>query len=169
MPLTPTSKGTVPPGGYCRYRDPDDGWEFAHPYYDHVKNEAFRHRTSSNLEIPTDWDFFFDQAYCKSTPQACVEIQTIPESSPLSKTQLAINFARSMGQWAMSGFKIASAEVLKERHAQCEGDIEGGIPRCPHFASWNGFSIARCGKCGCSMLKTYIATEKCPIGKWGPV
>lgn len=170
MSATPKDRGVVPPGGLCHYQDPDDGWSFSHPYYDHVKTTAWKHRREHALPIPADWDSFFDAQFCRATPQACVEVPAPPAERAPTLVQMATQFTRSMTNWAMSGFRVTSWEEYKARQLQCAGDAATNAPRCPYFASWAGFALSRCEKCGCSAgVKLWLATERCPIGKWDPV
>lgn len=70
--------------------------------------------------------------------------------------------AESAKKWVTSGLQLADEEVLRER-----------LKACRECEFWNpqGFrGTGRCMKCGCSTwAKLRMATEKCPVGKWGPV
>lgn len=168
--IRPINRGQVPPGGYCRYKDPDTGFEIAHPYYDHVKGLARQHRVEKGFLIPHDWDEWFDIEYCKSTPTACQNFPDGNAEKAPSFLQLATNFTRSMMHWAMSGFKVVDYDQFKERYSQCAGrPSEGdspGLPQCKYFGRFPAFGLTKCSYCGCAGLKLYIKTEKCPIGKW---
>lgn len=161
----PLRRGTVPVGGYCRYKDPDAGFEVKHPYYDFCKGMAKQGRVERGLAIPFDWDAFFDEQFCKATPQACVDVPDAPRETGPSWTRLAIQFGASMMGWAKSGFRVVSWEGFKRRYEQCTGDGVS-VPRCVHFNRFAGTGVTRCGKCGCTSLKLFLASEKCPIGKW---
>lgn len=163
--LVPRSKGIVPPGGQCRYTDPDTGWRYAHPYYENVSESARSYRLAAGLPIPDDWDAFFDEQFCKATPQGCVEV---PQVTP-GAGKMAVTFAKSMLQWALSGFKVTTEEQFQARQDQCAGNSAKKIPRCQYFGSWSSFGFARCTKCGCFRLKLFLPESRCPIGKWGPV
>lgn len=68
----------------------------------------------------------------------------------------------SAAKWVVKGMRHTSEEELTRR-----------IETCRSCEFWNpqGFNhTGRCMKCGCSTwAKLRMATEKCPIGKWGPV
>lgn len=72
------------------------------------------------------------------------------------------SFAKSMLKWAKKGFRVVSAEQLDARLRECK--------RCEY---WNPEALSgtgRCKICGCStQAKLRLATEKCPLDKWGPV
>lgn len=72
-----------------------------------------------------------------------------------TKLQMARQFAYESTRWAVYGAPRVSEEVFQFRLDQCEG--------C-HF--WNGqsaFGYGKCGKCGCSGLKLFMATTRCPL------
>lgn len=70
-------------------------------------------------------------------------------------------FTSSMAKWVKSGLSRVSEDVFQSRLAVCKG--------CEF---WDGKALkgtGRCRKCGCSTWgKLKLATEKCPIDKWGP-
>lgn len=135
-----------------------------HPYYGRVKDLAHAYRVKQGLVIPWDWDFWYDQQYCRSTPSACVEIPDKPSEAKLSLMGMAKEFGLSLLRWSKSGFKIVPYEVFRERYLTCSGDETH--PRCPHFTNFPYFGVTRCGKCGCASVKLHMATEHCPIKKW---
>lgn len=161
----PAHRGVVPPGGLCRYTDPDAAFTVAHPYYTRCRDLAKAGRISRSLPIPYDWEAFFDEQLCRATPQACIEVPDAPIETGPSWIALAAQFATSMTRWITRGFPVTPWDEFKQRYAQCAGD-GAGTPRCPHFGRFASTGIARCGKCGCSSLKLFLKTEHCPIKKW---
>lgn len=163
----PISRGTVPIGGMCRYKDPDAGFEVAHPYYEWCKAWAHDGRVKRGLPIPYNWDEFFDDQLCKAVPQACYDVPEVGPQPP-RWSQMATNFLNSALTWMKSGFKVVDFETLKFRVTQCAGDAgdpAAGIPstpRCKYFTTFNGTTLTRCAKCGCGGLKLHMATEQCP-------
>ena len=76
--------------------------------------------------------------------------------------QKAKSFTYSAVEWARAGFAVVSDEQYKERWDICHS--------CPFFDQTAFFSDGKCTKCGCDFsLKSKMATEKCPEGKWGSV
>lgn len=80
-----------------------------------------------------------------------------------SVAELAGNFASAMGRWILAGAPVASQIQYYARAAICDS--------CPH---WDGKARAGLGKCGvpgcgCTSMKRWLATEKCPLGKWPAV
>lgn len=74
--------------------------------------------------------------------------------------ELASNFAGAIARWSSDGFPVVTAGQYKDRAAACE--------TCEH---WDGSARLGLGKCkapgcGCTKLKRWLATEKCPLAKW---
>lgn len=165
--LRSKAPGSVPPGGYWRFRDPDlpDAPPIAHPYYTQVKARAHAQRVAANLPIPIQWDDWFDMQVCQGTPQGCFEVPATPaEPEESSWLKLAAQFTFAMVAWAKQGFPITPWEVYRARHETCAGSST--TPRCQRFSYFTGTGLAKCGACGCSMLKLYLRTSKCPLNKW---
>jgi hypothetical protein len=78
------------------------------------------------------------------------------------KTPSAISQAKhlikSLKEWAASGLKVCNPKEVIQRSAICKG--------CKFFKDGQSVYFPRCTKCGCTNLKNYIKTTKCPIGKW---
>jgi hypothetical protein len=72
----------------------------------------------------------------------------------------ARNLLLALGKWAKAGFPVASQETLKHRARACRAcphwsdEARGGLGKCHHHA------------CGCTRLKWWLQTEKCPDGRW---
>lgn len=62
------------------------------------------------------------------------------------------NFAAAASLWAACGFPVVDWDTLALRKLRCD--------TCPE---WSGFT---CRKCGCTRLKIWLQTEKCPLKKW---
>ena len=165
MPAVPKNRSQVPPGGKCRYQDPDTGVVLQHPYYERLKGMAKSHRLDRGLSIPHDWDEWFDQQFCTATPQACLEIPEVKMEKRPGFLEMAKSFTSSMVRWLSQGMPVVPYETFQARYRQCAGDPDG-TPRCPEFHSFKLFGLARCGRCGCSSVKLHLSTEKCPLGKW---
>jgi hypothetical protein len=83
------------------------------------------------------------------------------KSLPAFKTQLK-SVASSVLNFAKSGLDITDPAVLEKRLAICKS--------CEFWDAKAFNETGRCNKCGCSTwAKLRMATEKCPIDKWGPV
>lgn len=70
------------------------------------------------------------------------------------------NFANSMKNWVAGGMPMASEKVYSERKAICDS--------CPFWDKDGNMGMGKCNQCGCTSAKLFLATEKCPVGKWGP-
>ena len=70
--------------------------------------------------------------------------------------------AKSMKDWAVSGFPVVSKLILDERIKICHS--------CPRWDEIGMAGTGRCRECGCStQAKLRMATERCPLGKWEAV
>jgi predicted Zn-ribbon and HTH transcriptional regulator len=71
-------------------------------------------------------------------------------------------FTKSSAKFAVSGFNLASKDVLEKRQSICK--------ECDEWDSVSFNGTGKCKKCGCSTwAKLRMATERCPIGKWEAV
>lgn len=155
-------KARVPPGGLFRYKDPETGADFSHPYFVQVEAMARRHRIANSLPIPTNWEAWLEDQICMATPSCPCE----QEGASHGLFPLVNRFAHAMADWAASGFALVSAETLVARRLSCEGDDTHA--RCPQWQAGVGrFGLGRCSICGCvGGLKSAIASETCPLGRW---
>jgi hypothetical protein len=92
--------------------------------------------------------------------------QTITESQAEPALDSSIlrpikNFAGSMKNWVSNGMPLASKEVYETRKSICNS--------CPFWDKDGNMGMGKCKQCGCTAAKLSLATEKCPVGKWGPV
>ena len=86
-----------------------------------------------------------------------------PAVQPLHEptlTELATNFAGAVGRWAAGGFATVDADAYAARSAICDG-----------CTFWDGSARLGLGKCkapgcGCTSVKRWLATERCPLRKW---
>jgi hypothetical protein len=75
-------------------------------------------------------------------------------------SEMSRNFSAAIARWAKSGFSVASRTQVKDRQQTCEscrlwdGSARSGWGKCRHT------------KCGCTMIKWWLASERCPDGKW---
>ena len=75
-------------------------------------------------------------------------------------TELASSFATALGKWASLGFPIAGKASYEARCLACS--------KCEHWSDDARLGLGKCSApgCGCTRLKRWLATEKCPLGKW---
>ena len=155
----------VGPGCMWKYYDPDLKVVIAHPYWVQVKAQAHALRAKAGLPIPHNWDDWFEERVCDASPDGCIELEDVtPEPPSSSWMKLALQFTGAMVGWAKSGFRVVRWDTFKARLTACRGDA--GTPRCPMFRPHDVFGMGRCGKCGCTSLKLFLATERCPLDKW---
>ena len=68
------------------------------------------------------------------------------------------NFGAAAMAWVASGFQIVPKETFTARLAICAA--------CPFWKPRARFSLGKCDKCGCTKLKHWLATERCPDKRW---
>lgn len=66
--------------------------------------------------------------------------------------ELIRNFGAAVGRWAAAGFEVTGQDEYARRRVACDA-----------CADWVG---GRCRRCGCTGLKLWLATERCPAGRW---
>jgi hypothetical protein len=66
----------------------------------------------------------------------------------------AARVTRSIAHWVSQGFALASDKLHFTRSCVCA--------LCPAWDSRAG----RCRECGCYGVKLWLATERCPLGRW---
>src|SRR5260370_29940520 len=106
-------------------------------------------------------------------PEICARIHTdyprlpVTEAAQLetpSLPDLASNFLAAIASWVAAGFPLRTEAEASRILTVCKGSADGLQPACPE---WLGDAIVpRCRKCGCTALKPWLATEKCPLQKW---
>ena len=85
---------------------------------------------------------------------------TKPRPPEPTIAELATNFAGAMSRWAADGFAVLDRAGYDARATVCDA--------CEF---WDGAARLGLGKCkapgcGCTGMKRWLATEKCPLGKW---
>ena len=78
-------------------------------------------------------------------------------------SEMLLNFSGAIGSWVGAGLPVVSREQWAARMAVCD--------TCQHWDSAARLGLGRCGApgCGCTRFKHWLATEKCPLGKWDGV
>lgn len=79
---------------------------------------------------------------------------------PPTITEMTRNFAGAMLRWAGSGFATVDEVAFRLRLAQCRA--------CPHWDEAARAGAGKCNhpKCGCTKAKLWLASERCPLGRW---
>lgn len=90
-----------------------------------------------------------------------VQVLKLPSAEQQARNALGAA-ARVMGAVITGGRVQRSHEDVQAILKICQGDESA--PPCEHWMS----EKKRCARCGCFMaFKAKLATEKCPVGKWG--
>jgi DNA-binding FadR family transcriptional regulator len=73
-----------------------------------------------------------------------------------SLAEMAANFTQAVARWVKAGFPVTTEKAIKSRKTICHS--------CEHHRP--DALVMKCAKCGCAKVKIWLATERCPIGKW---
>lgn len=70
------------------------------------------------------------------------------------------NFTEAMRDWKDAGFPIASLGIIAARRSVCA--------KCEFWDGKARLGLGKCNspKCGCTRLKIFLQTSKCPENKW---
>jgi hypothetical protein len=68
--------------------------------------------------------------------------------------ELAVNFTEAIAGWAKAGFKTVAREIYEHRLSICSA--------CEFWQADAILGTGKCRKCGCSKVKLWLATSKCP-------
>jgi len=82
----------------------------------------------------------------------------IREPGPPSFLGMVKGFTASVREWARAGFPVASQERFEARLETCRS--------CSLWREEERVGLGQCRACRCTRLKMWLATEKCPRGKW---
>lgn len=89
---------------------------------------------------------------------------------PLTPTPEKASLATKAGRllragraWLKAGAPVTPPEVREARRALCDA--------CDYFRPAGNLGLGKCTApgCGCTRGKLWLATEKCPLNKWGAV
>ena len=81
-------------------------------------------------------------------------------SAPPTIREMASNAALALARFVKSGLKVVDEDTLMDRISTCRA--------CKEFDESARMGMGKCSAqgCGCTVLKLYMASEKCPLGKW---
>ena len=138
-------------------------WSFTHPVTGQKFSGAYSiarltamiddYTTANGLDQIVGLTQLIIDQNCERDPDFCYSTE------PPTFAQRARSFAQAATDWVSSGFKHVTHEQFEARKEICL--------KCPY---WNGeaaFGYGGCRKCGCSGLKLFLPTQKCPDGRWG--
>jgi len=85
-----------------------------------------------------------------------------PPPHPTTPQSKLSNLKSALRCWNASGRPITPKAARRERAGICAA--------CPHWRPGGNLGLGECTApgCGCTRAKWWIATEACPLRKWGP-
>lgn len=142
----------VPPGGY--WFETPSGLRIESSSRQGLGTRVFDYYRANNMSVK-GLDEAIDDQICSRAPLGfCVD----GAREYMSPVQKAAHFAGALANWVALGFKLASKELYEERKATCDA--------CPYWRGESMFGFGSCSVCGCSRLKLFLPSEKCPLNKW---
>lgn len=95
----------------------------------------------------------------KKSIAASKNVVVTPAPEP-TMAEMAATAARAVAGWVKAGVPVATPDQYEIRRRVCVS--------CEHWDSQALRGTGRCKLCGCSTwAKLRLATEKCPVDKWG--
>jgi hypothetical protein len=73
-------------------------------------------------------------------------------------SEMTKNFTAAVGSWIKAGMPVVSEDIFQSRLSTCAS--------CDHWSGDARMGFGKCKVCGCTRLKHWLATSKCPAGKW---
>jgi len=126
-----------------------------------VRPDGFRAAFCAVAEPAADGAWTIDREGWKALVAAHLgQGQRALEPPEPTVAELASNFSAALARWASSGFAVVTREQHAERMSACSS--------CEHWRPRErlGLGVCRAPGCGCTRLKHWLATERCPLGLW---
>jgi hypothetical protein len=103
-------------------------------------------------------------------PDLDVPIETSGLDVPREHASLPTKFLRlkaEMGTWRKAKFPRTPHDKRVLRTIACRGDPKTGRAPCEYYSSTGNLAMGEClaPGCGCTGLKVFVATAKCPHPK----
>lgn len=114
---------------------------------------AFAIRRAGTIER----DLAISDSFETAIPAGVALSQELSNELP-SGFDMVKNFTTSALTWVASGFRLVDKVTFDQRMAVCQA--------CPFWKPRARFTLGKCNKCGCTKLKQWLATERCPDGHW---
>lgn len=139
----------VPPGGGWLYIHAETGTKITSSSAENLVIKAKKWHKDNNFPVPVDFAQIIATQVCARCPEFCYSTE------PPTAADKAREFAVAASRWIKQRAPVVSEEVFLERKEKCES--------CELYGGTRTFGFIGCGKCGCTGLKLYLATEKCPL------
>lgn len=86
--------------------------------------------------------------------------QLLEEYREPTTTELIGNFTAASVRWVLSGFALVNQQTLEARVKACD--------ECEYWDGQARLGLGKCRLCGCTKVKHWWASERCPKNKWPP-
>lgn len=160
--LEPRNPNQIPPGGW-RWVHPETGKRVSGKTWDGLRIAARMFLGNNGFPIPLDLDDHILEWMNKEIQENAARHgfppeQFLSESQGPSLLTRAFTFAHAAKEWVKAGMPITDHEGVEWRVGICK--------TCPYWKGETSPFHVMCGKCGCSGLKLFLATSRCPDGRW---
>lgn len=78
--------------------------------------------------------------------------------------ELAAGFVGALREWFGAGLPVVSQAEYQARASTCEACLDAEGKPVWEVTAYGG--IGKCRACGCTSLKRWLATSRCPLKKW---
>ena len=121
----------------------------------------------SNHPTEAEWKRMTSLPYRR--PQGFVLTKPVqqPASLPLPSISIiaqAATLGRALVRWHRAGYKLASRSVRGLRKDTCLSCVLSDGQ--PGFVQQARGGLGKCRACGCTSLKWWLQSERCPLRKW---
>ncbi len=144
----------VPPHGGWLFIHAESGRRIETSSYPNLVIKVREFLKGNNYPVPQGLEQIIAEQVCERAPEAC------GTTEPPTWADRARSFANSAKKWAKRG-GVVSHETYEHRIQVCQAcELFGGVLPGGYLG---------CGKCGCTTLKLWLPTEKCPLNppRWG--
>jgi len=155
----PRRPNEVPPGGW-RWTEPITKKLIVGNDFNGLLNGARAFLQNNGMSVPRDLDqvilsWMDDQLQEKAERDGLPPYEFLIDSEKPTLSQRFRSFGHALTEWKNSGYAVVSKEVLADREDQCMS--------CGWWRGFASIGLGSCGKCGCTGIKLFLATSKCPL------
>lgn len=153
--MVPKDSRVTPPGLW-RYVHPTTGVKFSgHFSISSLVDAVKKYNKANNLDEIVGLPDLIVAYICQEVPTYC------ESTEPPTWAEKAMNFASAARDWVSSGFRHVTHEQYEIRKEICL--------KCPYWAGSMAMGYGGCSKCGCSGLKLFLPSQRCPDGRWSAI
>lgn len=160
--LSPINPQETPPGGW-RWRHPETGYLVHSSTATGLISAARAFLHENNYPVPADleqriWQWMNEDVQRDMEKRGLPPFVFLHNTEPPTLLDRARSFAWAAKDWMRSGMPVTTHDVVQSRLETCR--------TCGYWSGESSPFHTACRKCGCTGIKMWMATSRCPIGKW---